>query len=166
MLPSQKVQEFRGRKVNQPLKVDHMWDLRINGDEFRYEINVEHPTVQVVHDRNSPRTSAEQFELVLEDIESTFPVIDAHNRMSGDTVPATRSRRTRSSSSGRWQSWTLMHANGVDRETFIMELGRRPSRTAWSQTSNGSCGRRWPNDRASRMLLAVWRAFRLSFSRR
>ena len=43
MLPSQKVQEFRGRKVNQPAKVDHVWDLRLNGDEFSYEINIDHP---------------------------------------------------------------------------------------------------------------------------
>ena len=120
MLPSQKVQEFRGRKVNQLLKVDYMWDLRINGDEFRYEINVEHPTIRSFTQELS-EDQRQQFQLVLEDIQSTFPVIDAHNRMSGDTVPATvppDEELLERALAG----WTLMHANGVDPEAFILSL--------------------------------------------
>lgn len=120
MLPSQKVQEFRGRKVNQPAKVDLMWDLRLNGDEFTYEINVEHPSLQAFA-RELTTEQRQQFELVLEDIESTFPVIDAHNRMSGDKVPESEHPEEELIERAR-ESWNLMHASGIDRDTFIMSL--------------------------------------------
>ena len=87
MLPGQKVQEFRGRKVNQPKKIDFMWDVRVNGDEFSYEINPTHPAIEAFANDLSA-TQRKQFALVLADIQGTFPVIDAHNRMSGDGVPA------------------------------------------------------------------------------
>lgn len=120
MLPSQKVQEFRGRKVNQPARVDLMWDLRLNGDEFTYEINVEHPSLQAFA-RELTKEQRQQFELVLEDIESTFPIIDAHNRMSGDKVPESEHPDEDLIERAR-ESWLLMHANGIDQETFIMSL--------------------------------------------
>jgi Histidine kinase-, DNA gyrase B-, and HSP90-like ATPase len=120
MLPSRKVQEFRGRKVNQPAKVDLMWDLRLNGDEFTYEINVEHPSLQAfVHQLTEEQRH--QFELVLEDIESTFPVVDAHNRMSGDKIPESEHSDDDVIQRAR-ESWLLMGANGIDKETFIISL--------------------------------------------
>ena len=48
-------------------------------------------------------------------------MIDAHNRMSGDTVPATvppDEELLERALAG----WTLMHANSVDREAFILSL--------------------------------------------
>lgn len=120
MLPSQRVQEFRGRRVSQPTKVDLMWDLRINGEEFTYEINVEHPSLQAFS-RELTNEQRQQLELVLSDIESTFPIIDAHNRMSGDKVPESDRPDDEIIERAR-ESWRLMHANGIDSETFIMSL--------------------------------------------
>lgn len=120
MLPSQKVQEFRGRKVTQPAKVDLMWDLRVNGDEFNYEINSEHPSIQVFA-RGLTKEQNEQFELVLDDIESTFPVVDAHNRMSGDRVPELATADDELIERAR-ESWLLLGSSGVEKETFIMSL--------------------------------------------
>ena len=87
--PGRKVQEFRGRKVQGPLRIDYLWNLRENGTEFRYEINSTHPTIEsftqalTIHQR-------QQFEVVLGDIQDTFPIVDAHNRMSGDRMPVTK----------------------------------------------------------------------------
>lgn len=120
MLPSQKVQEFRGRKVNQPSKVSMMWHLRLNGDEFSYEINSDHPTVQALS-RELDADQRMQLELLLRDIESTFPVIDAHNRMSGDKVPSSDDS-DESAIQRATDSWKLLRDTGIDLETFVASL--------------------------------------------
>ena len=45
MEPSQRVQQFRGRKVEQATSITHMWHPIVNGDQFRYTINSDHPTI-------------------------------------------------------------------------------------------------------------------------
>lgn len=120
MMPSQKVQEFRGRKVNQPAKVDLMWDLRLNGEEFRYEINARHPSLEAFA-RELTEEQRQQFEIVLADIESTFPIIDSHNRMSGDKVPEVGHNDDELIGRAR-ESWMLMHASGIDKESFIVSV--------------------------------------------
>lgn len=84
--PGKKVQEFRGRKVTPEFKFDYMWNLLEIGSEFRYEINAEHPTIDSFK-RSLSEAQRSRFELVLRDIQTTFPVIDAHNRMSADRMP-------------------------------------------------------------------------------
>lgn len=120
MLPSQKVQEFRGRKVNQPAKIDHMWDLRLNGDEFSYEINIDHPAVQAFTAELNDQ-QRQQFELVLRDVESTFPFVDAHNRMSGDKVPVNTEASEELLERAK-QSWGHVRASGFKLDTFIRSL--------------------------------------------
>lgn len=120
MLPSQKVQEFRGRKVTQPDHVAYMWDLHVNGDEFRYEVNPEHPVVAGFA-AELDDDLRKRFALLIEDLQSTFPIVDAHNRMSGDGVPnlvSTDEELIERASTG----WSLARVHGVDRETFVAAL--------------------------------------------
>ena len=121
IMPSQKVQEFRGRRVSQSAQVDYMWVPRVNGHEFTYEVNTEHPTVSAfVSDLSEDQKRL--FGLVLEDLQSTFPIIDAHNRMSGDGVPEAQdeSELVDRAATG----WSLARAHGLDREAFILGLSR------------------------------------------
>lgn len=121
MMPSQKVQEFRGRRVTPSLQVDYMWVPRVNGHEFTYEVNTEHPTVSAFVSELSDEQK-KQFGLVLEDLQSTFPIIDAHNRMSGDGVPEVQedSDLVERAVAG----WALAKTHGLDRESFIFGLSR------------------------------------------
>lgn len=120
MLPSQKVQEFRGRKVQPALKVDYMWDLNVNGNEFRYDINTHHPMIRAFTEGLS-EAQRTLFGLVIEDLQSTFPVIDAHNRMSGDSVPAMLPDE-RDLLARAMAGWALTRGQGVARETFILSV--------------------------------------------
>jgi hypothetical protein len=120
MLPSEKVQKFRGRKVEQSLKIDFMWDVRINGDEFSYEINLAHPTIEAFAESLTD-DQRKQFALVVDDIERTFPVIDAHNRMSGDGVPANAEADTEVMDRAV-AAWELVREHGVDLDNFITGL--------------------------------------------
>lgn len=122
MLPSRKVQEFRGRKLQPALNIDYMWDLHVNGKEFRYQINPEHPTIRAFIEELSD-TERKLFALVMEDLQNTFPVIDAHNRLSGDSVPALPPDQ--SDLVGRAMTgWLLTRDQGVDKETFILSISK------------------------------------------
>ena len=121
MLPSEKAQKFRGRKITQSAQIDYMWAPRVNGDEFRYEINPEHPTISAFSSELST-DQRKQFELVLEDLQSTFPIIDAHNRLSGDGVP--EAPEDGDLVKRALTGWSLAQASGVNREAFIVGLSR------------------------------------------
>lgn len=121
MEPSQRAQQFRGRKVDQPTDITHMWQPLVNGDEFSYTINTDHPTIAAfVEGLSSPQQT--EFARVLEDIQSTFPMVDAHNRLSGDSVPAESDDEDllQRAVSG----WALASEQGLDPEAFISALAR------------------------------------------
>ncbi len=121
MMPSQKVQEFRGRKVTHTGDVDYMWVPRVNGDEFTYEINSEHPSISAfVNDLSTEQQK--QFGLVLEDLQNTFPVVDAHNRLSADGVP--ESPDDESLLERALEGWLLAQAHGIDLDTFVLATSR------------------------------------------
>ena len=121
MAPSQRVQEFRGRKVQIHSTVDYMWTPLTNGDEFHYEVNPKHPSIEAfVH--VLPDDLKRQFELVLKDLQNTFPIIDAHNRLSGDSVPSTPQNDELVSRAV--SAWTLAATHGVNRDVFITGLCR------------------------------------------
>lgn len=122
MMPSQKVQEFRGRKVQPNAKVEYMWDLHLNGSEFRYQINTDHPTIRAFTDDLSDE-QLKLFGLVIDDLQSTFPVIDAHNRMSGDGVPAALPDHAELVDRAR-AGWELTRSHGIDVEAFIANVSR------------------------------------------
>lgn len=121
MRPSQKAQEFRGRKVNQSGEVDFMWAPRVNGDEFSYEINTEHPTVSSFMDELSD-SQLKQFARVIEDIQSTFPVVDAHNRLGGDRVPEVLNHD--SLIERALEGWLFAQSKGMDLEIFVLAIAR------------------------------------------
>lgn len=119
MEPSQRVQQFRGRKVHQATGITHMWQPIVNGDHFHYTINPEHPTITTFFGGLGSALQAE-FARVLEDIQSTFPVVDAHNRLSGDSVPSDPDdddlvQRANS-------AWSLARELGLDRDAFITSI--------------------------------------------
>lgn len=122
MLPSQKVQEFRGRKLQSLDGVEHLWDLHIDGTEFRYEINVDHPVVHAFAESLTD-DQRKHFGLVIDDLQSTIPIIDAHNRMSGDGVPAGLPDQQELIDRAR-AGWELTRDHGIDVETFISSVSR------------------------------------------
>lgn len=122
MLPSQKVQEFRGRRV-QPLDdVEYLWDLHLDGSEFRYEVNIDHPVVRAFAESLTD-DQRKHFALVLDDLQNTFPITDAHNRMSGDGIPAGLPEQQELIDRAR-AGWQLTRDHGIDIETFITSVSR------------------------------------------
>lgn len=120
MMPSKKVQEFRGRKVNQLSSMEHVWNVVVNGDQFQYMLNAEHPVLKAfVDDLNDMQRK--QFEIVMDDIQSSFPIADAHNRMSGDAVPPEHADEGEVLERAV-RAWELMSEHGVDVDTFISSL--------------------------------------------
>jgi hypothetical protein len=121
MLPSERVQKFRGRRVHQDTNIDYMWVPRVNGHEFSYEVNLEHPSVAAfVSDLADGQRS--QFALLIEDLQNTFPVVDAHNRMSGDGVP--EGPRDAELIVRAQAAWSLSEPHGISKEIFISSLSR------------------------------------------
>lgn len=121
MQPSEKVQKFRGRKVAHSTDFDFMWNVMTTGDEFRYEVNIEHPTIERFMGGLTPE-QREEFGIVVEDIQSTFPIVDAHNRISGDGVPI--SVQDVELVERAAITWAQISAHGVGMEDFILALSR------------------------------------------
>ena len=121
MEPSQRVQQFRGRKVDQPSGITHMWQPVVNGDQFHYTINTEHPTIAAFFNGLDPDQQTE-FERVLEDIQGTFPIVDAHNRLSSDSVPSDPDDEVLLERATN--AWALACEHGVDRDIFITTIAR------------------------------------------
>lgn len=121
ILPGQKVQEFRGRKAQSSTSIDYLWNLHENGTEFRYEINPAHATIESFAQSLSD-LQRKQFEVVLDDIQGTFPVVDAHNRMSGDRMPVTEAA-DEDVLARAVKAWTLIKEHGgVPFELFLKGL--------------------------------------------
>jgi hypothetical protein len=84
--PSKRVQTFRGRPVADP--VIRVWDTIEDRGTFRYAINRAHPAIQAMERRLDAEARA-SLEALLASLEGTFPVFDAHNRLSQDQTQAT-----------------------------------------------------------------------------
>ena len=83
--PSKRVHVYRGRKESSVDTVIRAWELTVDRDAFRYEINRDHPALQGLVAAMPPSQLA-AFDDVLEVLETTFPIVDAHNRLSQDEV--------------------------------------------------------------------------------
>jgi hypothetical protein len=84
--PSTRVQKFRGVRLS-PMEreVARGWNLVLERDRaFRYVINREHPVLKQLVDELEPRQMS-RLEDALSVVEVSFPVIDAHNRLSEDS---------------------------------------------------------------------------------
>jgi hypothetical protein len=121
MEPSQRVQRFRGRKVDQPTEITHMWQPFVNGDQFHYTINPDHPSIAAFTEELDS-TQQKVFARLLEDIQSTFPMIDAHNRLSGDSVPSDPDDDDLVSRA--ISAWNLACEHGLDQDTFVTSISR------------------------------------------
>lgn len=119
-LPGERVQRFRGRKVSTSLDIDYLWNVIEESTSFRYEINAAHPTIEAFKQGLS-EAQRRQFELVLCDVQATFPVIDAHNRMSGDRVP-TLTPSDEDLLKRAESSWELIRQHGLPVDSFIAGL--------------------------------------------
>lgn len=86
--PSRRVHLYRGRPEPSQNKVTHAWQLINNGDEFRYEINRDHPLVAGLDDRLGPEEQSALSSL-LRLVEDTFPSQDLFNRLGQDDVHQT-----------------------------------------------------------------------------
>ena len=86
--PSSQVHRFRGRKAKELDSIIRAWDVIIDRNSFRYEVNREHPIIKRFADQLDS-TLLERLEVLLELLEQTFPVLDAHNRLGQDAVATT-----------------------------------------------------------------------------
>jgi hypothetical protein len=86
--PSSQVYRFRGRKAKDLDSITRAWDVIVDRDSFRYEVNREHPVVKRFADLLDS-AQLERFEVLLELVEQTFPVMDAHNRLGQDARAVT-----------------------------------------------------------------------------
>lgn len=83
--PSTQVHRYRGRRSKNEDGLVRLWDVVVDRDSFRYEVNREHPIVRGFAD-SIPIESLANLEALIEGLEQTFPILDAHNRLSQDSV--------------------------------------------------------------------------------
>lgn len=83
--PSQRTQDWRGRKNRAHDPVIRPWELIEDRDTFRYEINRNHPVVEALTGSLTPAGLAD-LEAIIRTLESTFPVQDLFNRMASDRI--------------------------------------------------------------------------------
>ena len=88
--PSERTIVYRGRKEKADDDVVRLWDVIVDRDTYRYEINRDHPLLQVAQEGLGPR-ELRNLENALEMIELLFPSQDLVNRFSKDHVPASES---------------------------------------------------------------------------
>lgn len=82
--PSARVQRFRGRKPKSDDNLTRAWEVVVGRDnEFSYQVNRDHPVLKAVAEALAPEQLA-RLNDALALLEDTFPVEDAHNRMSDD----------------------------------------------------------------------------------
>lgn len=81
--PSTRVQRFRGRRVKGADSITRMWNVIVERETFRYEVNRDHPVVRAFVESLDP-DQIPPLEGLIEAIEQAFPVMDAHNRLAED----------------------------------------------------------------------------------
>jgi hypothetical protein len=85
--PSRQVVDYRGRKVKDDEEIVRIWDVIVDRDTFRYEINRDHPALKQL-ERSVEPSELRSLENALELIETYFPTQDLANRHSKDQIPA------------------------------------------------------------------------------
>jgi hypothetical protein len=81
--PSKRVHLYRGRIVQEQSRTSPAWNVVDDRGTFRYEINRQHPALELLAEQMSPN-DVEQMSAVLSLLESTFPIEDAYNRLGQD----------------------------------------------------------------------------------
>lgn len=118
IVPSRRTHEYRGRKESSEDGVTRAWNLITDHETFRYEINREHPMLQrLVDGLEGFQTAA--LEDILEALEQTFPVIDAHNRLSEDKISIQRSTDVEKLVARADLLWEMSAEVYPNRESFL-----------------------------------------------
>lgn len=117
VVPSRKVHEFRGITAKPTDGTVLLWQVRVNGDEFTYEINREHPSVIALGSVLGPDGYAAASDL-LNLIEKTLPADDLFNRLTKDQVleSAVAEDALRKQAGVLWRQF---RAASTDAEAFI-----------------------------------------------
>lgn len=82
--PGELVHRFRGRKIQDDSLI-RPWELELDRDTFRYQLNRAHPLLSNITNELEAKALSE-LDNYLRIVETTFPVQDLFNRMTGDQV--------------------------------------------------------------------------------
>lgn len=121
IVPSKRTHEYRGHKETSQDGVTRAWKLVTQHDTFRYEVNRDHPLLQrLANGLDGSQIAA--LEDALEALEQTFPVMDAHNRLSEDKVSAQRSTDVEKLVARADLLWEMSTETYPDRTNFLKFL--------------------------------------------
>lgn len=107
--PSERVHDFRGRRLSVDDEIVRPWEIIQNRDEVRYVLNREHPVLRALSD-GLDEPGLARLEDALRMFETTLPLHDIYNRMSADKV--VDNDESASEASNRWREalrhlWSL-----------------------------------------------------------
>lgn len=119
--PSQRVQLYRGRPAAALDKVIRTWNLVDERGAFRYEINRDHPLLAALDEQLDNDTRRLLSEL-LRNVESSFPVEDAYNRLGGDNVHVPRRAGESELLDFAATLWSVFSRTGGSAEDFVARL--------------------------------------------
>jgi hypothetical protein len=119
--PSRRTHTYRGRTVSKD-KVDRLWTLIDERDNFRYELNRSHPLIGVLSE-NLEGANISALSQLLRAIESSFPVEDAYNRLGSDAshTPATMQQPELAETARRLQQMTGETVTQLSRRLALVE---------------------------------------------
>ena len=83
--PSKRVHLYRGRPEPSADQITHVWQLVRNGNEFRYEVNRDHPLVLRLAAQLDPEL-LKSVSALLALVETNFPSQDLFNRLGQDEM--------------------------------------------------------------------------------
>lgn len=117
--PSRRVQSFRGRSEKHSDGVVHLWNLVVDREAFRYEVNRDHPSVQACY-RALEQDETGSLSMLLALLESTFPSHDVHLRLGKDQVDGWDSGKPQEVVAADLRIyWHLFRTQGRTIEEFI-----------------------------------------------
>lgn len=119
--PSKRVHLYRGRIVQEQSRTSPMWNVVDDRGTFRYEINRQHPALEMLADQMSPDDVA-QMSSVLSLLESTFPVEDAYNRLGQDESHSPLQPSAPELEGLASALWKAHKASGGDSEQFVSAM--------------------------------------------
>lgn len=118
--PSQRVQQYRGRPATSD-EVVRTWNLVDDRGEFRYEINRENPLLLAL-DRQLDDEGRRLLSQLLRNVETLFPVEDAHNRLGGDGVHAPQRVDDNGLIEYATALWSVFRQTGESADVFVSRL--------------------------------------------
>ena len=119
--PSTRVQQFRGRQLKETGGLTRLWGVIVDRNSFRYEVNREHPVIKHFAESLEPDQLG-RLEGLLEDLEQSFPVFDAHNRLAQDSVLVDRENHLATAVANGVKLRPMFAATHPDDQSFVSML--------------------------------------------